>query len=93
MYKHILAALLLIEEGSLSACDTFVNDVEGPIDLVPTDSLDNPANLGFLITGVQQRFATTHGTAVLLADGLSDAYVFATGTSGATGFPTYAQIG
>ena len=91
MYKHFLAALLLVGVGSLSACDTFVNDVEGPIDLVPTDSLDNPANLGFLITGVQQRFATTHGTAVLLADGLSDAYVFATGTSGAT-FPTYGQI-
>ncbi|OZC02096.1 hypothetical protein [Rubricoccus marinus] len=91
MYKNILLAALITGAGSLTACDSFVNDVNGPVDLVPSDSLDNPANLDFVITGVQQRFATTHGTAVLLADGLSDAYLFADGTTGAT-FPTYIEI-
>ena len=91
MYKNLLLAALITGAGSLTACDSFVNDVNGPVDLVPSDSLDNPANLDFVITGVQQRFATTHGTAVLLADGLSDAYLFADGTTGAT-FPTYIEI-
>lgn len=92
MYKHLLLSALLIGGGGfLTGCDSFVNDVEGPVDLVPSDSLDNPANLDFVITGVQQRFATSHGTAVLLADALSDAYVFAAGTPGAT-FPTYIDI-
>lgn len=91
MFKKLLLAPLLFGVGSLTACDSFVNDVQGPVDLVPTDSLNNPTNLGFVITGIQQRFATTHGTAVLLADGLSDAYIFAAGTGGAT-FPTYIDI-
>ena len=91
MHRFLLAALVAASLAGLSACDGFVNDVPGPIDQVPTDSLDNPANLPFLLTGLQQRSATAYGNAVLLADGLSDAYLFADGTSGAT-FPTYIEI-
>jgi len=76
---------------SLSACDSFVDDIEPPVDLVSSDSLSQVGHLPFLITGVQQRFATAYGSTVVLSEGLSDAYRFAYETSGAT-FPTYIEI-
>ena len=91
MNKTVFLTSVVAGALSLGACDSFVNDVDPPVDLVASDSLNQVGNLPFLVTGVQQRFATAYGTTALLADGLSDAYRFAYGTSGAT-FPTYIEI-
>ena len=42
--------------GSLAACDSFVNDVGGPIDRVVSDSLDTQEAVSFLATGVEEGF-------------------------------------
>ena len=91
MNKTLYFSAVVAGALSISACDSFVNDVDPPVDLVASDSLNQVGNLPFLVTGVRQRFATAYGTTALLADGLSDAYRFAYGTSGAT-FPTYIEI-
>ncbi|MDT0632835.1 hypothetical protein RQM47_00490 [Rubrivirga sp. S365] len=85
--------LISVVAGALavSGCDSFVNDVDPPIDLVSSDSLNAVGNLQFVVTGVEQRFATAYGDIVVLSEGLADSYRFAYGTSGAT-FPTYIEI-
>jgi len=59
-----------------SACDSFVNDTDPPIDSVEDAPLNTEVQVPFLIKGVQARFATTYGQAALYSGGLSDELVF-----------------
>ncbi len=61
---------------SFSACSDFVNNVDAPSDQVDSDQLNDEKQVGFLIAGIQQRFATTYDYTILLADALSDALEF-----------------
>lgn len=77
--------------GSLAACDTFVEDVDIPIDRVASDSLDEQGSVVFLATGVKEGFNDAYDVTALLSDLLSDAGQFNNCVSGST-FPTYGDI-
>ena len=77
--------------GTLSACDSFVEDVDGPIDRVVSDSLNTQAQVGFLATGVKESFNDAYDATAVVADLLSDAFLFDTSVDGAT-FPTFGDI-
>lgn len=82
------ALLLLIGVG---ACDSFVEDVDLPIDTIGDDQLIEESQVPFLITGLQTRFATTHDRLALYSDGLSDQFIFDQRVPNAT-FPTYKEL-
>ena len=75
----------------LTGCDSFVSDVDDPIDLVPNDALNSAEQVPFLITGVERAYAAANDNYVLQAGGLSDELFFDRDNSNAT-FPTYEQI-
>lgn len=83
--------LLVLTLATLSACDSYVEDVEEPIDNIADDELNQASQVPFLIAGVQGRFATTHDQITVLAGGLSDELFFDQNVPNAT-FPTFAQI-
>jgi len=82
-------SLLLM--GFLVGCDSFVEDIDPPIDTIPEERLNDPAQIPFLVQGVHARFADTYGGLALLSGGLSDEFFFDQNVPGAT-FPTYKQI-
>lgn len=92
MRNSILTGLLGVATiGGLSACDSFVQDVDGPIDRVVSDSLNQPSQVDFLVTGVKEGFNDSYDAAAVIADLLSDAALFNTDVDGAT-FPTFNDI-
>ena len=84
-----ISLLLLI--GLLAGCDTFVEDVDPPIDTIPDERLNDPDQIPFLVLGVHARFADTYGGLALLGGGLSDELFFDQNVPGAT-FPSYREI-
>lgn len=92
MKKHsiflVFSLLLLMLWG---ACSNFVDEVDPLINQVEDDLLNNEQQIPFLTTGVMVRFATTHDQLVVLADGLSDQFIFDSNVPNAT-FPTFQDI-
>jgi len=80
------AALLL---GTLSACDSFVGEVDRPKDSAPSELLNTPQDVRFLATGVQTQGANATGFATRTAALLSDQFRF--GLNGDATFPTFAE--
>lgn len=85
----ILLGVVLV--GSLSACDSFVENVDGPVDRVVSDSLDNQQAVAFLATGVEEGFNDAVDASAVLATLLSDVGQFDQCVGGAT-FPTFGDI-
>lgn len=75
----------------LSACDSFVENIEDPIDSISEEQLQDASQLPFVITGVEAMFAETYDDATILAGGLSDELFFDQNVQNAT-FPTYRDI-
>ncbi len=86
-----LAGLLLVGGAAITGCDSFVEDVDGPIDRVVSDSLDSQAQVPFLITGVKEGFNDAYDQTALNADLLSDAGQFNQAVQNST-FPTFGEI-
>jgi len=84
-----LSAVLLLA-GTLTACDSFVSNVDQPKDAAGSEQFGDAAEAEFLITGVQSQWADTHSGVTVLADGLSDEFRF--GVNGDATFPTFAQL-
>jgi hypothetical protein len=82
---------ILVLAGMVTACDSFVSDVEDPIDTVTDDQLSSAEQVPFVITGVQRQFALASDNAGFLGDLLADAAYFDTDLQDAT-FPTYREI-
>lgn len=76
---------------SASACDTFVEDVDLPIDTIDDSQLNTEKQVPFLIQGVQSRFSTAYDQIAVLAGGLSDELVFDRRAGTAT-FPAFEEI-
>lgn len=74
--------------GTLSACDSFVGEVDRPKDSAPSELLNTPQDVRFLATGVQTQGANATGFATRTADLLSDQFRF--GLNGDATFPTFA---
>ncbi len=85
----ILASLLAVL--LVAGCDSFVEDVDLPVDTIDNGQLTTESQVSFLITGLQTRFATTHDRLAMLSDGLSDQLIFDQRVPNAT-FPTYQEI-
>lgn len=85
LHTALFGALMAI---MVTGCADFVQGIDDPIDQIPDPLLTAEAQVIFLENGVKQRFSTAWDQTIILAEGLSDAFVF--GGSNAT-FPTYQQ--
>ncbi|ARA93708.1 hypothetical protein AWN76_011400 [Rhodothermaceae bacterium RA] len=88
LLTFLASAVLLL---SVPACDTFVEDVDDPIDTIGDEQLNDVSQVPFVITGVEARFSTTYGFLTVFAGGLSDELIFDQRVPNAT-FPTFAEF-
>ena len=72
------------------ACDSFVANVDQPIDEAGSDQFSDPAEAEFLITGIESQWADSHSGVADLADGLSDELRF--GINADATFPTFSEL-
>ncbi|AXI99518.1 SusD family protein [Cyclonatronum proteinivorum] len=92
MRKYLIpGVLLLVTSFMLVACEDWVLSTEEPIDVTEDVFLDDPAEIPFLITGVEARFAFTWTRLGLIADLTADQLIFDEVMDLAT-FPTYRDI-
>ena len=82
-----VVALLFV----LPACDSFVEDVDNPIDTIDDEQLTTESQIPFVITGVESNFSTVYDRLAVHAGGLSDELIFDTRVPNAT-FPTFAEF-
>ncbi len=75
----------------LSACESFINDVEPLKDYAANDKLNSEEHMDFLIVGVQSQFADASSQVAGLSDLLSDQLIFTNMMPLAT-YPQYAEI-
>ena len=75
---------------AFTACDSFVSDIDEPVDEAGADEFADPAEAEFLITGIQAQWADTHAGVTELSDNLSDEFRF--GINADATFPTFAQL-
>ena len=90
-YPILTGLLALTVAGSMTACDSFVEDVSPPIDRVQSDSLDQQSQVPFLITGVKEGFNDSYDVVSAYADLLSDVGQFNQAVQNST-FPTFGEI-
>ncbi len=92
MKKIKIIYLLLILIGlEFNSCKNYVTNVNPLINQIADSRLNNPAQLPFLIKGVETQFANETSFLNILADGLSDQFIFSTDVRGAT-YPSYIQV-
>ncbi len=91
--RNLLSTLLTVVllATLVAACDSFVEDVDLPIDSIDDDQLTTEGQVPFLIAGVETRFATTHDRLAAYSDGLSDQFIFDQRVPNAT-FPSFREI-
>lgn len=89
--KNIIILVFITLALFSTSCEDYVTNVDPLIDRVEDNRLDNPAQLNFLIKGNYTRFATTQDVLLVLADGLSDQFIFDGDVPNAT-FPTFDEI-
>ncbi|MDX1545987.1 MAG: hypothetical protein R3247_03315 [Rhodothermales bacterium] len=88
-FLTLCAAFLLLL--AVPACDSFVEDVDDPIDSISDDQLNDESQVPFIIRGVQSRFSTTWDRITVFAGGLSDELIFDTDVPNAT-FPSFQEM-
>jgi hypothetical protein len=92
MYDYLKnACLLAVSLLVLVGCNDWVQNVEDPIDSVPSDALNSPERISFLTNGVRGLFAETHDQITVTAGGLSDEQVFDRDLPQAT-FPSFDRL-
>lgn len=91
MRHSLILGLAVFAIGTLSACDSFVEDVDQPIDRVDSDSLDQQREIDFLITGLKEGFNDAYDNVATISELLSDNAIFNTRVRNST-FPTYGQV-
>ncbi len=91
MKKLKFYILILLLSVAFNACKDYVTNVDPLIDQIDDKNLNTPAQLPFLIKGVQNQFANATSVLNVLADGLSDQFKFDQNVPNAT-FPTFKDI-
>ncbi len=86
-----IGILLLVASFTLVACEDWVLNTDDQIDIAEDELLDDPAEIPFLISGVQSEFAFTWTRLGLVADLTADQLIFDEVMDLAT-FPTYRDI-
>ncbi len=89
--KKLFIFLTVMLVGTSIGCDTYVEDVDLPIDSIDDAQLNAEAQVSFLVKGVQSRFSTTYDRIAMHAGGLSDELIFDQNVPNAT-FPTYLEL-
>lgn len=90
MRRLTLLATLLFGLAAFVACDTFVEDIDGPRDSAGYDQFTDDSEARFLLRGVQAQWADAHANVTAAADYLSDQFRF--GLNGDATFPTFGQL-
>jgi hypothetical protein len=62
------------------SCENFVTNIDLPSNVIEDEKLNHENQLPYLINGVKIQFAQTQDRLYLLAEALSDAFVYAAGT-------------
>jgi hypothetical protein len=88
-YLSFFLSLLLL--ATFVGCDSYVEDVDEPIDSIDDTQLTIESQVPFLIKGVQSRFSTVYDQAAVFAGGLSDELIFTEDVVNAT-FPTFREM-
>jgi len=91
MRRFLVLSFALILAGGLSACDSFVQEVNEPRDSAPVENFNTPEDIRFLVTGVRASFAEATGETVPVADLISDQFRFGRNSTDAT-FPTFINL-
>ncbi len=84
----LLSAMMLI---AFTGCDTYVEEVDLPIDSIDDTQLNDESQVEFTIKGVQSRFSTTFDRIAVFAGGLSDEFIFDQNVPNAT-FPSFQEM-
>jgi len=83
----LLASLLMV----LNSCEDYVTGIDPMIDAVQDDRLNDESQIPFLITGVKYQYSIVQDRLYVIADGLSDAFMFDTEVPNAT-YETFGQV-
>jgi hypothetical protein len=82
---------LLFVAVFFAACDSYVEEIDLPIDSIETGQLNDESQVPFVIAGIETRFASTFDRLAAYSDGLSDQLIFDDRVPNAT-FPTFREI-
>lgn len=88
MRRYLILSVTLV--FLLTSCDTFVGDVREPNDEVNVEELTTPADVQFLLTGVQASWSDAYGEMSVTASLLSDQFRF--GRNSDATFPTFRDL-
>lgn len=91
MRRFLVLLSIVLASIGLTACDSFVEEVNEPRDEAPVDQFTTPQDINFLATGVKAQFAETTAEMVPIADLLSDQFRFGRNDNDAT-FPTFINL-
>ena len=91
MKRLICTAALIGSLVTSFGCETYVQNIEPPIDTIDDAALNSETQVPFLINGIRETFSYTYGNLTMLAGGLSDELEFNRLVPGAT-FPQYEEI-
>jgi len=86
LMTFVFLSLLLV-----SGCKDYVTNIDPLIDAVEDSRLNQPSQVDFLITGVKAQFSFTIDNLLVIADGLSDQFIFTFDVPNAT-YPTFEDI-
>ena len=89
--NRFLTLFAILLAGTFIGCDSFVEDVDLPIDSIDDFQLTDESQVPFVIIGVQARFADTADLLQVYAGGISDELIFDTNVPNAT-FPSFAEM-
>lgn len=91
MRRLLILSCALLLVGGLTACDSFVQEVNEPRDSAPVENFNTPEDIRFLATGVRANFAEANSELVPTADLISDQFRFGLNGTDAT-FPTFQTL-
>ncbi len=86
LMTFVFLSLLLV-----GGCKDYVTNIDPLIDAVEDSRLNQPSQVDFLITGVKAQFSFTIDNLLVIADGLSDQFIFSFDVPNAT-YPTFEDI-
>lgn len=75
----------------ITACEDYINNIDPIIDRAQDELLTSESQVGFLATGVKQRFSTVASQIACLMDLQSDQMIY-TGNIATASFPTFEEI-
>ena len=89
--NRFLALFVILFAGTFIGCDSFVEEVDLPVDSIDDFLLTDESQVPFVIIGIEARFADTADQLQVFSGGVSDELIFDTNVPNAT-FPSFAEM-